>query len=162
MSSLEIDWKILIGQIVNFTILFFVLKFFLYKPFLNLLKTRREKIEDGVNKSLEAEEKLSHLEEMKLKMEKDNEGAKKDILLKAQEEAKKRSEEMAKKLEEDRIALLAKAKKEAEDLKEKEKEATKRQTVDNAFSLAEKLLKENIDEKKGKEITEDFLSKIKA
>ena len=162
MSSLEIDWKILIGQIVNFTILFFVLKFFLYKPFLNLLKTRREKIEDGINKSLEAEEKLSHLEEMKSKMEKDNEGAKKDILLKAQEEAKKRSEEMAKKLEEDRIALLVKAKKEAEDLKEKEKEATKRQTVDNAFSLAEKLLKENIDEKKGKEITEDFLSKIKA
>ena len=162
MSSLEIDWKILIGQIVNFTILFFVLKFFLYKPFLNLLKTRREKIEDGVNKSLEAEEKLSHLEEMKLKMEKDNEGAKKDILLKAQEEAKKRSEEMARKLEEDRVLLLTKAKKEAEDLKEKEKEATKRQTVDNAFSLAEKLLKENIDEKKGKEITEDFLSKIKA
>jgi len=162
MSSLEIDWKILIGQIVNFTILFFVLKFFLYKPFLNLLKTRREKIEDGVNKSLEAEEKLSHLEEMKLKMEKDNEGAKKDILLKTQEEAKKRSEEMARKLEEDRITLLAKAKKEAEDLKEKEKENTKKQTVDNAFSLAEKLLKENIDEKKGKEITEDFLSKIKA
>jgi len=162
MSSLEIDWKILIGQIVNFTILFFVLKFFLYKPFLNLLKTRREKIEDGVNKSLEAEEKLSHLEEMKLKMEKDNEGAKKDILLKAQEEAKKRSEEMARKLEEDRVLLLTKAKKEAEDLKEKEKENTKKQTVDNAFSLAEKLLKENIDEKKGKEITEDFLSKIKA
>ena len=162
MSSLEIDWKILIGQIVNFTILFFVLKFFLYKPFLNLLKTRREKIEDGINKSLEAEEKLSHLEEMKLKMEKDNEGAKKDILLKAQEEAKKRSEEMARKLEEDRVLLLTKAKKEAEDLKEKEKETTKKQTVDNAFSLAEKLLKENIDEKKGKEITEDFLSKIKA
>ncbi|MDD4074072.1 MAG: F0F1 ATP synthase subunit B [Candidatus Pacebacteria bacterium] len=162
MSSLEIDWKILIGQIVNFTILFFVLKFFLYKPFLNLLKTRREKIEDGVNKSLEAEEKLSQLKEMKSKMEKDNEEEKKAILLKAQEEAKKRGEEMSKKLEEEKVVLLAKAQKEAEELKEKEKEKTRKETIDNAFSLAEKLLKENIDDKKGKEITEDFLSKIKA
>jgi len=162
MSSLEIDWKILIGQVVNFTILFFVLKFFLYKPFLNLLKTRREKIEEGINKSIKAEEKLGELSDLKVKMEKENEEEKKKVLLKAQEDAKKRSEEIAKKAEEDKDLLLAKAREEAEELKEKEKEATKKKTIENTFLLTEKLLKENIDEKKGREITEDFLSKIKA
>lgn len=162
MSGLEINWKILVGQIVDFAILFFILKLLIYKPFLNLLKTRREKIEEGINKSIEAEGKLGELRELKDKMERENDEKKKEVLLKAQEEAKKRSEESARKAEEEKEALLLKAKKEAEEIKEKEKEATKKQTIENAFVLTEKLLKENIDQKKGKEISEDFLSKIKA
>lgn len=162
MSGLEINWKILVGQIVNFAILFFILKLLIYKPFLNLLKTRREKIEEGINKSIEAEGKLGELRELKDKMERENDEKKKEVLLKAQEEAKKRSEESARKAEEEKEALLLKAKKEAEEIKEKEKEATKKQTIETAFVLTEKLLKENIDPKKGKEISEDFLSKIKA
>jgi len=162
MNSVEIDWKILVGQFVNFTILFFVLKALVYKPFLNLLKKRREKIEDGVSKSLEAEEKLVKLGELKSDLERKNAEEREKILLKTQEEAKKRLEDSILKAEEERQGILAKAKKEAEDLIEKEKELTKRKTIENAFSLAENLLKENIDDKKGKEIADNFLSKIKA
>lgn len=162
MNSVEIDWKILVGQFVNFTILFFVLKALVYKPFLNLLKKRREKIEDGVSKSLEAEEKLVKLGELKSDLERKNAEEREKILLKTQEEAKKRLEDSILKAEEERQSILAKAKKEAEDLIEKEKELTKKKTIENAFSLAENLLKENIDDKKGKEIADNFLSKIKA
>ncbi len=162
MSGLEVDWKILVGQIINFTVLFFVLKFLIYEPLLSMLKTRREKIEEGVNKSIEAEEKLGKLRELKDKMEKENEEKRKELLLKAQEEAKKRSEELIKKAEEEKEALLLKAKKEAEEIKEKEKEKTEKQIIENAFLLTEKLLKENIDEVKGRKISEDFLNKIKA
>ncbi|HNY36189.1 MAG TPA: F0F1 ATP synthase subunit B [Candidatus Pacearchaeota archaeon] len=161
MSSVEIDWKILVGQIVNFAILFFILKAFIYKPFLNLLKTRREKIEEGINKSVEADKELSKIGEMKVDLERINEEEKKKVLIRADEEAKKRLEEANKKAEEERSAILAKAQKDAEVLKESEKEVTKKKTIENAFSLAEKLLKENIDEKKGKQIAEDFLSKLK-
>ncbi|HOF44661.1 MAG TPA: F0F1 ATP synthase subunit B [Candidatus Pacearchaeota archaeon] len=161
MSGLEINWKILLGQIVNFAILFFALKLFVYNPLLSLLKTRREKIEEGVNKSKQAEEKLGQIRDLKEKMERENEAKKKEILLKAQEEAKKRSEELVKKAEEEREALLLKAQKEAEAIKEREAEATKKKIIDNAFLLTEKLLKESIDATKGKEISEDFLSKIK-
>jgi F-type H+-transporting ATPase subunit b len=162
MTSVEIDWKILVGQIINFAILFFVLKQFIYQPFLNLLKTRREKIEDGINKSLEADQRLSKIDDLKTAMEKKNEEEKKKILVKAEEDAKRRAEEAARQAEEERSVLLVKARKEAEEIKEKEEEKTREQTVENAFSLAEKLLKENIDEKKGKQITEEFLKKLKA
>lgn len=161
MSGLEIDWKILIGQIVNFAILFFVLKLFVYKPFLSVLKTRREKIEGGVNKLIEAEGRLSQLGEIKKKMEERSEEERKLILIKAEKEAKKRADESAKKAGEEKSALLAKARKEAEEIKEKEKEETRKKMIDNAFALSEKLLKESIDEKKGKQITEDFLSNLK-
>jgi len=161
MSSVEIDWKILVGQIVNFAILFFVLKALVYKPFLNLLKTRREKIEEGINKSIEADKQLSKIGEMKVDLERINEEEKKKILIKAEEEAKKRLDEANRKAEEERSAVLAKAQKEADALKESEKDETKKKTIENAFNLTEKLLKESIDEKKGKQIAEDFLSKLK-
>ena len=161
MSGVEIDWKVLIGQIVNFSILFFVLKFFVYRPFLDLLKKRRERIEEGINKSIEAEKKLSKLDEVKKRMEEKNEEERRKILAKSEEEAKKRAEESMRKTEAEKDALLAKARKEAEDLKEKEKEETKKETIENAFSLTEKILKESIDEKKGRQIAEDFLKKLK-
>jgi F-type H+-transporting ATPase subunit b len=161
MNSVEIDWKILVGQIINFAILFFVLKTLIYKPFLNLLKTRREKIEEGINKSIEADKELSKIGEMKSDLERINEEEKKKILIKAEDEAKKRLEEANKKAEEERSAILAKAQKEADVLKESEKEETRKKTIENAFNLTEKLLKESIDEKKGKQIAEDFLSKLK-
>ena len=161
MSSVEIDWKILVGQLVNFAILFFVLKALVYKPFLALLKTRREKIEEGISKSVEAEKQLSKLGEMRTDLERINEEEKKKILIRADEEAKKRVDEANKKAEEERSAVLAKAQKEADALKEAEKEATKKKTIENAFNLTEKLLKESINEAKGKQIAEDFLSKLK-
>lgn len=161
MSSLEIDWKILVGQIVNFAILFFILKVLIYKPFLNLLKTRREKIEEGINKSIEADKQLSKIGEMKVDLERINQEEKKKILIRADEEAKKRLDEANKKAEEDRSAVLAKAQKEADALKESGKEEIRKETIENAFNLTEKLLKETIDQKKGKQIAEDFLSKLK-
>lgn len=160
MEGLEIDWKVFIGQLINFAILFFLLKQFVYGPFMAMVKKRREKIEEGVNKSLEAEEKLAKLLDTKQKMEADNETKRKEIIFEADEEAKKRIVTANEKAEQERSAILTKAEKEAVALKEKEKEQTRKETINNAFVLAEKLLSENIDQTKNKKITEDFLSKI--
>ena len=148
MEGLEINWMVFIGQLINFAILFFVLKVFAYKPFLAMVNKRREKIAEGVNKSVEAEEKLAKLSSIKKNMEAENEAKKKEIILAADEEAKKRLSEALEKSEKERAAILLKAEKEAQSLKESEKEKTRKETVGNAFALAEKLLKENIDEKK--------------
>ena len=157
----EIDWKILVGQIINFAILFFVLKQFAYKPFLSLLEKRRKKIEEGIRMSVEAEDNLKKISEVKRKMELKNEEDRKAILIKADQDAKKRLEEAMKTAEGERVGLLAKAEKEAIALKDKEKENTKKAIVDNAFNLVEKLIKENMDDAKNKKVSEEFLSKLK-
>lgn len=157
---MDIDWKILIAQIINFAILFFILKKFLYKPFFDLLENRRKKIQDGIDNSLKADERIAQLKEWKASMEKKNNDDRMAILAKAQKEAKRREDQVIKDAEEKKATLLAKAQKEAEDLKKKEADLTKRKTVENAFYLAEKLLKESIDKEKGKKISEEFLSKL--
>ncbi|MFA5009265.1 MAG: F0F1 ATP synthase subunit B [Candidatus Paceibacterota bacterium] len=161
MEALEIDWKIFVGQLINFAILFFLLKVFVYGPFLAMIKKRREKIQEGVEKSIEAEEKLKKLLETKQKMEADNESQKKEILFSANEEAKKRIALGIEEAEKERQNILLKAEKEAQEKKAKEAEKTKKETIENAFFLAENLLKQNIDDEKNKKITDEFLSRLK-
>jgi len=158
---MEVDFGVLIGQIINFAILFFVLSYFVHKPFLNLLKKRREVIEEGVRKAEEADKKLLDIEKMKDAAAKQSDSERKDILVRSESEAKNRAEVIIKSAETDRLAILEKAQKDSEALKEKSKEKTKDEIVNNAFDLAEKILKEKIDVEKNKKITAEFLSKVK-
>lgn len=67
-----------VAQIVNFLIIFWVLKRFMYKPVLKLLDERKKKIEDGLKHAEEAEKRLTE------SIQKEEE-----MLKKAQSEAKK-------------------------------------------------------------------------
>jgi F-type H+-transporting ATPase subunit b len=71
-----IDWKILVVQIVNFTVLLGVLWYFLYKPLTTLIENRRAQIIKGVADAERAEAAL-----------KDADTKKADILAKASIEA---------------------------------------------------------------------------
>ncbi len=68
MEALGLDLKLLVAQIVNFAILFFVLTKFLYKPLLKLLDERKKKVEETLTNSLKIEERLVKLEEEKKKV----------------------------------------------------------------------------------------------
>jgi F-type H+-transporting ATPase subunit b len=156
-----INSGVLIGQIINFAILFFVLTYFVYKPFLNLLKKRRNLIESGVKKTEEAEKRILEIEKLKEDAARKAEEERKALLIKAENEAKGRADSIMKSAEEDRVVLIQKAEKECDALREKTKEKVRESVVENAFELAEKLLKENIDHEKNKKITSEFLNKLK-
>lgn len=69
---------LLIAQIINFLVILFVLKKFMYKPVLDVLKKREDQIKEGIKNSDEADKKLLNAEEKE-----------KQILTKAQERAEK-------------------------------------------------------------------------
>jgi F-type H+-transporting ATPase subunit b len=71
-----IDWKLLLAQVVNFFILFYVLKRFAYKPVIALLNERQRKIVEGIAASDESKKKLETAEVERM-----------HILLKAEEES---------------------------------------------------------------------------
>ena len=48
MSKLGIDWRILIVQLISFSIVFFVLWKLAYKPIFNMLELRRRKIAESL------------------------------------------------------------------------------------------------------------------
>jgi F-type H+-transporting ATPase subunit b len=90
-----IDWFTVGAQIVNFLILVFLLKHFLYDRVLQAMDKREERIqnrmEEARNKEQEAEEEAETLREKRLELENDRE----DILAEAREEADKERKRLA-------------------------------------------------------------------
>ncbi len=65
LAKLGVDWKLLIAQIVNFTILVSVLTYFVYRPLLNLLDARRARIAKAMEDAARIEEQNRELEQFR-------------------------------------------------------------------------------------------------
>lgn len=88
IEQLGIDWHLLLSQAVNFTLLFIVLRVFVYKPLLKLLHDRRARIEEGLVKADEADRRLHEVEEIGKGKIKEAEGKAVAMIKKTEEEAK--------------------------------------------------------------------------
>lgn len=62
ISTLGIDAKLILAQVINFLILFFILKKLIYKPVIALLEKRKSMVEQSVHNSQKIEERLVALE----------------------------------------------------------------------------------------------------
>lgn len=58
LESLGIDWRLIIAQVINFLVLLFLLKKFLYGPIINILESRQKKIQDGLENFDHSEQEL--------------------------------------------------------------------------------------------------------
>lgn len=59
-ATFGIDWRLLIIQAVNFSVLLAALSYFLYTPLLKVIEERRSVAAKGVKDAAEAKEKLAH------------------------------------------------------------------------------------------------------
>jgi len=119
LTSLGIDFKLLIAQIVNFGILLFVLTKFLYKPLVKLLDERKQKIAQGLDDSQKAEEKLAEADSTSKRQISEAVTQANLIIEKAKKEAELEAGQ-----------ILDKAKIKATDIVKKATEASKRQEED--------------------------------
>src|ERR1035437_399178 len=161
LKTFGLDPILLGAQIINFLIIFYLLKRFLYKPVLGMLKTREDKIKEGMRQA----------EEARLTLEKTIDEEKK-ILSKAHDEAKSlitdaktQALEVAKEVEEntkrqaEKILLDAKAQIE-QDAKRMETELGEKISI-LAKDMLTKSLQGAIGEKEQKQIAEKAVKNIK-
>jgi F-type H+-transporting ATPase subunit b len=125
LSQLGIDWRLLIAQLVNFAILFWVLRRFAVGPIMNILKQRQEQIERSENmvKQIEAdraamaqahEEVLAHARQESAEIIKQAQAAAREsqdkILAEAQARADEMYEQTRSSLAEERAKLVGEVK----------------------------------------------------
>jgi len=158
-ESFGVNWKILFGQIINFLILFYLLKRFAFKPFLNVLKERREVIQSGVEKETRAREKLEMVEKEREKILKETQKKAELILKEKEKEGIGREERILKEAEKEKERILAEGKRLAQIELKRMKKGFYQKNLALVFALTEKILKEKIDLEKDKEIIKKFLEK---
>lgn len=155
LKNLGFDPIMLGAQILNFLIIFYLLKRFLYKPVLDMIKKREDIIKEG----------LSDAEKSKIALEKALEEEKK-ILIKAQDNAKKiiddskiQALEIQKNIKENTKIQSEKILKDATDrIIEETKEAEKK-LAGQVSQLAGEIVKKSLTEMIGQKEQKDFIEK---
>jgi F-type H+-transporting ATPase subunit b len=94
ITNFGVDWKLLLAQVVNFAILFFLLKKFAYKPILDVLRKRKGEIEEGFAMRAEAEKTLGEIESIKVDTIAQAQGEALALVKKAEETAGERRGEI--------------------------------------------------------------------
>ena len=147
MKELGIEPILLLAQIINFGIIFFVLKKFLSKPILNMLDKRKQEIEEGLNltRKMQAEE-----EKLKEKSDKVVSDAKKEaraLLEEAKKQATEQRQQIVADAHKEAAQVIAKGKLQAEQEVKAMEEKVKQQVVDLASAMVAKLLPEVMSDK---------------
>ncbi|PIW90886.1 MAG: ATP synthase F0 subunit B [Candidatus Nealsonbacteria bacterium CG_4_8_14_3_um_filter_39_7] len=163
MSVLDvfgINWKILLFQIINLLIALFLLKTFALKPFSEILKKRREKIEKGLEDAQEAEQMLKDAQGRAGEIVKKAEGKKEQILEEAEERAKKEQRRILSEAEKEKGIILIEGREQVYTEREQMKRDFQKDFLSVTEAVVEKILKEKIDEKKDGKIIEEAISNI--
>ncbi len=166
MEALGINLYVLIAQIVNIVILFFVLRALLFNRFLGMMEERKQRIQQGLEEADRAQERAWEAERMYEERMEKIEREREAIIGEAKEEAKQL-----------RAELLAQAREEAEEearriVAEKQAafEAERRETMADirsemaslVMAATRKVVEEGIDEQVQHQLIDRFLSEASA
>lgn len=160
LNALGINLGLLIAQIANLLIMIVLLSVVAYKPILNMLKQRRERIAEGLNNARKAEEALASAASDKQKVIDEARAE----ALRIVAEARQRAEELAAQVKVEAQEESSRIRKQAETDASRERDRLLVDMRDQIASLsiaaANHLLGENLDEKRQRALVQDFFTKI--
>lgn len=145
MEALGINLKLLLAQVINFSILLFVLNKLLYKPITSMLDERRNKIEKGLEDS---EVAAGNLKEAQAKSNEITDLANKEaseILKTTKEAAAKEAAEIVKRANDQAERTLESAKTEAARLKSETLTQAKKEISGLVVAALDRIVKDELD-----------------
>ena len=152
-------WSILIS-LANLTILFLILKRFLFKPVQNMLNTRRNEIDSQYDAATNAKQ---NAEQMQSELTERLAGAKQEaesIVKEAADIAKARGDKIVEDAKATADGILRQAEADAELERKRVGENIKEQIVDVSTALAEKMLEREVNADDHNALIDDFINKI--
>lgn len=152
LANLGIDGKLFLAQAVNFLILLFVLRRFAYKPMLEFLEKRTERIEQGLQDAEAAKVKLSEVEKESKEALDAARAEARSLVAAAEESAKKRDQERLAETEARVKKLLSDAETKISEDRAKMLDQAKGELAETVVLAVEKILGEKIDAAKEKEL----------
>lgn len=141
-ATFGVNWKLLLTQAVNFSVLLGILTYFLYRPVLKMIDDRQKKIADGVRTAEEATRRLS---DAKQESEQIVGGAAREaegLVAQARTRAEERGVEIVKTAEARAHATLKDAEARAEEAKRAAIKESQKEIARTAMLAAEKILRE--------------------
>lgn len=158
---MQIDWITVSAQIVNFLILVWLLKRFLYQPVIQVMERREQRIRDRLGEAREreeqAQEKARHYEEKTGELEERRE----DLLSEAQEEASEEKQRMLEDARNEADESREDWKRQAREEKEDFLKSLRQRTAEAVEAVAQKALRDLADTQLEQQIVAVFIERLK-
>lgn len=162
MEALGINIGLLIVQIISFAIVFLALNAWVYKPMLNMLETRKQKIAQGLEDARVAAEARTHAEKEAARIIADAQAEAGKVVREATERAAAASRDVKAVAEADAAKAREAAMAEAEVERNRILGDLRGQVAALSIAAAQKLLGEALDEKRQHALIDEFFSGIKS
>ena len=141
LSQFGIDWKLFLSQLVNFFLILIILRVFVYKPVLKIIKDRNKKIKEGLDKAEEANVRLKEIDNIGKEKIKEAETTSIGIIKDTENRAKILEQKLQKKSEENQIQMQ----KDLEVSYKKQQEQAKDLVFKNAIELVKKTIIKTVE-----------------
>ncbi|MCD6289127.1 MAG: F0F1 ATP synthase subunit B [Anaerolineae bacterium] len=162
MEKLGINLNYLIAQIINFGVLLYLLKRFLYGPLLSMLEARRERIRGSLAEADRVREQAAAERE---RLQQELEAAQREsqeALQKAMQASEHIREEILRQARQEAAEIKARAREEAEHEREQILERAREQIAELVVLATERVVSQSLDERAQRKIIQDFLNELEA
>jgi F-type H+-transporting ATPase subunit b len=161
MEALGINFGLLIVQIIAFAIVFLTLNAWVYKPMLDMMETRKQKIAQGLEDARVASEARANAEKEAAKVLAEAQAEAGKVVREATERAASAGKDVKAAAEADAAKAREAAMVEAELERNRILGDLRGQVAALAIAAANKLVGETLDEKKQRALIDEFFSGVK-
>jgi F-type H+-transporting ATPase subunit b len=156
-ASLGVNLPLLVVFIINFIVLFVLLRLFLYKPVMKMLDERAKRTKEGMEL---AEATKKEYEQSKVEVQKQIEKGRQEaqaIIAQALQTGERLKEESREEASKQAQTIVDRTRAELESEREKIVQDLRREFVDISIAAAEKVIKETLDKEKHRKLIEETL-----
>jgi F-type H+-transporting ATPase subunit b len=158
MEALGINPNLLITQILNFIILFVLLRLLLYKPILNVLDARKQKIQESLEYAERVkQEAAAQQQEFERKLEETRRETQAAVTAAAQVGEREREAILAQ-AREDAHKMVEQAREQIEYERKKMLSELRDEVVQLSLLAAQKVVSQSLDEQAHRRLVSDFLT----
>ena len=159
MDALGIEWPLLISQLINFIILIILMRMFLYKPVLNMLNARKERIAQSMKDAERVNAAAREAEAEKAKVLEAARREAQEIRAGATRDTEKIAQDIRSRAEQEATDIRMKAQADAKSQADQMLADANKQIADIAIAATEKLLGRELAKKEDQQrFVADFLS----
>ncbi len=144
LSNFGVDWKLLLAQVVNFAILFYVLKRFAYGPLLDMLSRRRDIIKKGLEDADASGQELQNVTREAASMRTEAKKEAHALLVTAHGEAQDIVEAAKQAAAIKKEEILHSAQKDIEDIRKRNEYQLRQKSAEHIIAGVKAILKEEV------------------
>ncbi len=158
MDELGFNVPVLIAQLVNFFILLVVLRIYLYKPILNMLDRRSQRIREGMEAAEQSKEQATQAEEEVARQLSEARQQGQTLVAQAQEAANRIQEEARSQARRDSEMQLERARSEIQLERDQAIAELRKEFADLTVSAAEKVIGQSLDKQAHQRLIDEALA----